>query len=385
MSLERRKGMRKNFWLIAFGLLFLSLSLLNCTRQQDKIRIGVLLPLSGSTASFGQECLKGLQIARDEINGQGGIREKRIELVLADTQGDTQETERAVRTLIYTERVLLVIGEAVSANSLVAAPLCQKAKVPMISPASTNPKLTEVGDYIFRVCFSDPFQGSAMANFARNTLKTKTALIVSDANSEYSRGLAEFFSKRFRELNGTILREIWYVQGENDFTPEIEEILQNRPDCVFVPGYYVDSATLIRQARAKGIKTIFLGGDGWDSPRLFELAGPAIEGSYITTHFSSEDRDSLVQEFVKKYETSYKRKPGAMSALGYDALKVVAQAIEKANIFNRVAIRETLSDTKGVRGVTGTITLDRERNAIKDVVVLKTLKDRFTFVEKVSP
>lgn len=383
--MQTRDWFARSVVCLGLGSILAVFSGLSCAGKQDKVRIGALLPLSGPVASFGQECLKGLQIARDEINAKGGVLGKKIELVLADTEGDPGETEGAVRTLIYTERVPLIIGEVLSSNSLVAAPICQAAKVPLLSPGSTNPRVTQVGDYISRVCFSDPFQGLAMANFARNTLKARTAIVVSDANSDYSRGLAEFFSKRFRELNGEILREIWYVQGATDFSPDIDDIKQFQPDCVFVPGYYIEAALFIKQARDQGIRTTFLGGDGWDSPRLFELGGDAIEGCFITTHFSAQDQDPPVQDFVRKYEASYKEKPGALAALGYDALKVAADAIGRARSLDRTAIRDAVNSTKGVKGVTGTITLDKERDAIKDVVVLKVAGRKFEFVNRVRP
>jgi branched-chain amino acid transport system substrate-binding protein len=366
---------------------FVTLGLFSsCAQHQDRVRIGVLLPLSGPLSSFGQECLTGLQIARDEINAAGGLPSgKKIELVLADTRGDPGETDDAVRTLINVERVPLIIGEVLSSNSLVAASICQSEGVPLLSPGSTNPKVTEAGDYVATVCFSDPFQGLAMATFARNTLKARTAVVVSDANSDYSRDLASHFSRRFRDLNGQVLREIWYVQGATDFAPEIQDIQHYRPDCVFVPGYYIEAATFLKQARAAGVKIPFLGGDGWESPRIFEMAGEALAPSYITSHFSPQDRDSLVQRFVKTYEGTHKSKPTALAALGYDALRVASQAIARAHAPNREAIREAILSTAGFHGVTGTITIGPDRSASKDVFILRGEKGSFAFVSRMSP
>ena len=255
----------------------------------------------------------------------------------------------------------------------------------MITPASTNPQVTQVGDYIFRICFIDPFQGSVMAKFARNTLKADTAAILWDVKSDYSKGLKQFFEETFKQSGGRVVAQPSYSKGDSDFNAQLNSIKQANPDVIFVPGYYTEVGTIARQARDQGMKQPLLGGDGWDSPELFKSAGNALEGSYFSNHYSAESKDPRVQEFIQGYRSKYNKVPDAMAALGYDAAKILAEAIKKAGSTEGQAVRDAIAQTKDFAGVTGTITLNAERNATKPAVVLQIKGKDFKYLETVQP
>ncbi len=256
----------------------------------------------------------------------------------------------------------------------------------MITPASTNPDVTRVGDFIFRICFIDPFQGSVMAKFARNTLKAQKAAILWDVKNDYSKGLKDFFKKTFTEAGGQVVAEPSFSQGDSDFNAQLNSIKGTNPDVLFVPGYYTEVGTIGRQARDMGIRVPLLGGDGWDSPELFKSAGNALEGCYFSNHYSPESQDPRVQDFIKAYQARYNGKtPDAMAALGYDAAKILAEAIKKAGGTEPSALRDALGQTQGYAGVTGNISLDAERNATKPAVVLQVKGKSFKYVETVTP
>ncbi len=257
----------------------------------------------------------------------------------------------------------------------------------MISPSSTNPKVTEVGDYIFRVCFTDPFQGTVVAKFAVEKLNAKTAAIFVDKKSDYSVGLADFFKKAFVERGGTIVEEQSYSSGDIDFKGQLTNIRSKNPDIVMLPGYYTEVGLILKQARELGIKSKFLGGDGWDSPKLFEIGGQALIGSYFSNHYSVEDPDPKVKEFVDKFKKLYNNElPDSMAVLGYDAGMVLVDALNRATSLDRKSIRDALAATKDFRGVTGLITIDSNRNASKAAVVVEvTDGGGLKFVTRVDP
>jgi branched-chain amino acid transport system substrate-binding protein len=353
--------------------------------NSNTIRVGYYGDLTGDTATFGTSTKEGIELAVGEIN-QSPPLGKPIEIFSGDDQGKSDTAVSVVTQLISDNRVVAVLGEVASSNSLAAAPVCQREKVPMITPASTNPQVTQTGDYIFRICFIDPFQGSVMAKFARNTLKANTAAILWDVKSDYSKGLREFFRQTFTELGGKIVGDPSYAKGDSDFNAQLNSIKQAKPDVVFVPGYYTEVGTIARQARDQGIKVPLIGGDGWDSPKLFESAGNALEGCYFSNHYSVESQEPTVQNFIKAYKEKYNGKePDAMAALGYDAAKILADAIQRAGNTEGSAIRDALAQTKDFKGVTGTITLDKDRNATKPAVVLQVKGKEFKFVETVQP
>lgn len=347
--------------------------------------IGYYGDMTGSTATFGTSTKKGIDLAIGEIN-QSPPLGKPLEIRPEDDAGKSEGANTVVTKLVTQDRVAAVIGEVASSNSLAAAPVCQREKVPMITPASTNPAVTEVGDYVFRVCFIDPFQGSVMAKFARTTLKANKAAILWDVKSDYSKGLTKFFKETFTKMGGTIVGEPSYSQGDSDFNAQLNAIKGGHPDVIFVPGYYTEVGTIARQARDQGITVPLIGGDGWDSPKLFESAGTALEGCYFSNHYSPESKDPRVQDFLKAYQAKYPGEtPDAMAALGYDAAKILADALKRAGSTDGDKLRDAIALTKDFPGVTGTITLDAQRNATKPAVVLQVKGKGYKYVDTVNP
>jgi branched-chain amino acid transport system substrate-binding protein len=281
--------------------------------------------------------------------------------------------------------VVAILGEVASSNSLAMAPKAQEAKVPMVSPSSTNPKVTEVGDYIFRVCFIDPFQGFVMARYAHDSLKFTKVAILTDKKSAYSDGLTEVFKQKFTEMGGTIAGVEAYSKGDTDFRAQLTNVKKMKVQGIYLPGYYQDVALITEQARELGIKVPFMGGDGWDSEKLFELGGAAVEGSYVSNHYSADDPTPRVQEFIKKYHAKFGSNPDSLAALGYDSAGVVIEALKRAENATGPELRKAIAETKDYPGVAGTITLDDNRNPVKPAVVLKVEGGKFKYVDTVAP
>ena len=349
------------------------------------IKVGYYGDLSGRTSNFGQSTKNGVMMAADEINKAGGINGRQIQILSEDDEGRPEKAATVVTKLIDQDKVIALLGEVASGNSLAAAPKAQAAKVPMISPSSTNPAVTQVGDYIFRVCFIDPFQGEVMAKFAANTLHAKKAAIMEDFNSPYSRGLTEFFESSFKKLGGQVITKQSYTQGDRDYKGQLTSIRSVNPDVIYVPGYYGEVGVIAKQAKQLGINQPLLGGDGWDAPQLFELGGEALNGDYISNHYSVEDPSPAIQKFVGDFNSRYKIKPDALAALGYDAMRVLADAIKRAGTTNGQKLRDAIAATKDFPGVTGVITINAERNAVKSAVVLKIQDGKFVYQETIKP
>ncbi len=357
------------------------------TTGGDTVKVGVFGDLTGATSSFGQSTKNGIQLAVDEINAAGGVNGKKIELVIEDDQGRPEQAKTVVSKLINQDKVQAVLGEVASTNSLAAAPVAQEAKIPMITPSSTNPKVTEVGDYISRVCFIDPFQGSVMARFSTNTLKAKTAAIMGDVNSDYSKGLSQVFKEEFTKLGGKIVAESSYTQTDADYKGQLTNIRNLNPDVIYVPGYYGNVAIIAKQARELGMNMPLMGGDGWDSPELWKLGGNALKNAYISNHYSADNPAPEIQNFVKNYKAKFNVAPDSLAALAYDSAKVLADALKRAGSADSAKLRDAIAQTKNFPGVTGLITLDEKRNAVKPAVVLELdpSKAGFTFKETIYP
>jgi branched-chain amino acid transport system substrate-binding protein len=349
------------------------------------ILVGEYSSLTGTTATFGQSTDNGIKMAFDEINKAGGVLGKKLAVAVEDDQSKPEEAATAATKLINQNHVVAMLGEVSSSRSLAAAPICQAAGVPMVSPSSTNPRVTQIGNFIFRVCFIDPFQGLVMAKFAANTLKVKKAAILVDVRNDYSVGLQTFFRENFKQLGGQIVSEQSYSEGDSDFHAQLTQIKSAAPEAIYVPGYYTEVGTIARQARELGLTVPLLGGDGWDSPRLFEIGGDALSGCYISNHYSVDDPSPAIQKFVTEYRSRYKQTPDALAALGYDAAKILSDAITRAGSTDGNKIREALGATKDFPGVTGQITIDKDRNAVKPAVVLKIENGKFVYVETVKP
>jgi len=353
--------------------------------SQKEILIGEYGSLTGGIATFGISTKNGSELAFQEINAKGGVLGKQIKLLVEDDQSKPEEAGTVVTKLINQNGVSAVLGHVASSHSLAAAPICQSNQIPMISPSSTNPRVTQVGNYIFRVCFIDPFQGAVMAKFAADTLKLKKVAILVDVRSDYSVGLQTFFRQQFRQLGGEVVVEQSYSQGDSDFRAQLTAIKAANPEAVYLPGYYTEVGTIVHQARELGITVPFLGGDGWDSPKLWEIGGTALNGCYISNHYSTDDPNPAVQKFVADYKAKYGQTPDALAALAYDAARVLAAAIEKAGSTDGPKVRDAIGATRDFPGVTGVISINADRNAVKPAVILKIENGKFLLVETIKP
>jgi branched-chain amino acid transport system substrate-binding protein len=352
----------------------------------NEILVGEFASLTGKEATFGQSSHEGTVLAVEELNAAGGLLGKKIKLVTEDNQSKPGESANAVNKLIAKDGAVAILGEVASSRSLEAAPICQKDGVPQISPSSTNPKVTETGDYIFRVCFIDPFQGTVMANFARKTLKAQKIAIFTDVKSDYSKGLAKFFKEAFTAAGGQIVAELDFNGGDKDFKGQLTSIKGAGPDGVFVPGYYTDAALICIQAKEIGLNVPLFGGDGWESEKLTEIGKQAVEGTYFSTHYSPDAGGPKGKAFVDAYKKRYNGKlPDAMAALGYDSAMILADAMKRADSTEGAKIRDALAATKDYDAVTGKITINAKRDAEKSAVILQVKGGKFAYVETIAP
>ncbi|MFA0757498.1 MAG: hypothetical protein PVTTEEND_001086 [Candidatus Fervidibacter sp.] len=374
--------------LLAYPLAALLLTLTGCRKPEaDVIKIGHFASMTGPTATFGQSTDKGIRLAMDEINRQGGVLGKKIVVITEDDAGKTEEAAAAVQKLITRDRVVAILGEVASSRSIVGGNICEARGIPMISPASTNPKVTQGKKWVFRICFTDDFQGLAMARFCYENLRAKRAAILKDRKNEYSVGLAEFFAKTFEQLGGQIVAHENYQEGDVDFKPQLAKIKAANPDVLFVPGYYTECGLILKQVRRDlGMDLPVTGGDGWDSASLIQEIRGDLEGKgvYFGNHFSPYEQRPEVQEFVKKFRERYGELPDAMAALGYDAARILADAIQRAGSVEPAKIRDAIEQTKDFPGVTGRITIDENHNARKPLLVLQ-IKDGKTKVVATIP
>jgi len=370
--------MRKT--LIALALAALTFS---CGGERNPsgqgIELGFYGALTGPQATFALSGRNGARLAIDEINRTGGVLGKKLSLLSEDDRNEPAEAASAVSKLITQNHVVALIGENASSRTLAAAPIAQSYNVPMVSPSSTNVEVTKKGDYIFRVCFIDPSQGKALALFARQNLKAGTAAILIDSKSDYSVGLAAAFENSFTAAGGKVISQIKYAEGDSDFSAQLTTLTALKPDVLFVPGYYTDAGLIARQARSLGLQSVLLGADGWDSPKLAEIGGAAVEGSYFSNHYSVDDPSPAVRKFVDTYKQAYGAEPDSIAALSYDAARLVADAIQRAGSTEGKRVRDALASTKDFPGVTGNITMDADRNPVKLPVILKVVNGRPTF------
>ena len=349
------------------------------------LKIGEVDPLTGGISQFGIGCHQGIVLAFEELNAEGGVLGEKIDLITEDDQSKPGQSATVVRKLITQDKVVAILGDATSSATLESAPIAQSNKIPMITPSATNPRITEVGDFIFRVCFLDEFQGRVIARFARQNLKAQNVAILTDTKQDYSVDLAKFFKDEFTKLGGTITVEQSYATGDTDFRAQLTSIRAAKPDVIYVPGYYQEVALIVRQGRQIGLKMPFVGCDGWANQALLDVGGKAVDGCYFTNHFSPDDEAPNVKNFVKKYREKYGSIPDTFGALGYDAARLLADAIKRAGTAESSAVRDALAKTANFEGVTGRISFDSDRNASKPGLVV-TIKDgRFEIAEKIEP
>ena len=401
----KSRGMSRT-WIVAAALLALLGA--GCGGSMtDELVIGEYGSLTGNDATFGLSTKAGVEVALDELiaKKEGKIGGLKVREEVEDDRGMAEEAATVVQKLINQDRVIAVLGEVASSRSLAGGPICQQAGVPMISPSSTNPEVTKKGDFIFRMCFLDDFQGWVMAKFAAQDLNLKRVAILKDIKNDYSVGLANYFKQAFESMGGTIVEETSYSAGDADFRAALTSIKARNPQAVIVPGYYTEAGQIARQARELGITVPLIGGDGWESEKLIEIGGEAMNGCFYSNHWALDAPDPRLQEFLKAYREKFKGDPDAIGGLAYDAASVLFQALEtlaaqdpaafrglgssKAGTEERRAacrkIRDLIAATASYTGATGTITLDANRDASKPAVVIEIKDGKKTFRTSIAP
>jgi len=367
--------------LLCFALLFAGLR----ADADEALKIGEVNPITGAIGRYGTTCHQGIQLAIDQANSGGGVLGKKIVLLTEDNQSQAGQTSTIVRKFVTQDKVVAIVGDLTSSATLEGGPIAQAAKIPMVTPLATNPKVTEIGDYIFRVCFIDEFQGRVMARFALENLKAKKAALLTDTKQDYSVGLSGFFKDTFVSGAGRVVREQSYSSGDTDFRAQLTSIKAAGPEVVFVPGYYPEVGIILKEARLLGITVPFIGCEAWDSPTLLQVAGKAADGCYFSNQFSAGDPSPAVQEFAKVYRDKFGNLPDNFAALGYDAANVVLDAVKRAGSTSPSAVRDAIAQTKDFAGVSGQITIDTQRNASKPAVILAIKDQQVQYFEKINP
>jgi branched-chain amino acid transport system substrate-binding protein len=352
----------------------------------EPIKIGQYGAFSGKEAAFGISARKGVMLAFEETNAAGGVLGRPVQLISEDNQSKAGESATIAKKFTSRDKVVAVLGGNPSTNSLEAAPVLQHAKIPMIAISSTNPRVTEIGNYIFRVCFIDPFQGSVLAKFATDTLHAKRAGILTSVNNAYSVGISKVFREKFTATGGVIAAEQRHSEGDKDFRAQLTALKNANVDVIFHSGNYTEGALICIQARQLGFKGPIFGGDAWEAPQLIELGGAAVEGTYYSTHASPDSTAPEMQNFIKKYRARWNDEtPDSIAALGYDAALLLFDSLRRAGTTESAPLRDAIAQTEDFPGATGRITIDAQRNANKSAVILTTKNGRFEFVETVNP
>lgn len=387
--------MRKNIIVVLSLVLVLVLGLItsgcnNLIKNDKEIILGANYEMTGALAAVAKQTVNGINLAIKQTNEQGGVLGKQIKLIIADNKSEPSESANAITKLIKNDNVKLVFGSVASSNVLATVQIAHDSKIPLITATATNPSVTmeqdQVRPYVFRTCFIDPFQGEVMANFAAKSLQAKTAVMYIDSSSDYSKGLAKIFAEKFIANGGMIIGEESFLQKDQDFKSTLTKIKAINPDVVFIPAYYEEVGKIIRQAREIGIKSQLIGTDGWDDPKLIEIAGlSAVEGTFFSNHYSPQDQDPKVVEFVKAYKAEYNQEPSALAVLGYDCALVVIDAIKRAGSDDPEKIRQALEETKKLQITTGLLSIDNNHNPIKSAVVVEIKNGQQIFKEKINP
>jgi branched-chain amino acid transport system substrate-binding protein len=371
---------RVTVWVGLSALLFFIVP--NCFAE---IKIGAVSCLTGALSTFGVSSIQGARLAVEEINAAGGVLGQPIQLIVEDNGSKAGETSTITRKFISQDKVAAILGDLTSSATMEGAPLAQVAKIPLLTPSATNVAITQVGNYIFRSCFIDSFSGKIMAKFALDRLKAKQAIVMTDVKQDYSVGLTEAIRQYFSESGPGIAKTFSYSSGDTDFRTQLTGIRMAHPDVVFIPGYYTEVALILRQARQLGITCPFVGGEGWDSPALVQVAGKAAEGNYYTNHFSASDSEPRVQKFVRTYRAKYGALPDALAALWYDGARLLAHAVQQAGSPEPAKIRDALAATHDFEGVTGRISIDENRNAAKSGVILMIDNGEPKMMQQITP
>ena len=354
----------------------------------DTIKVGANFELTGNVANYGNATLEGLQLAIDEANEAGGINGKKIELVSVDDKSEAAESINAATKLISDDDVKVIVGPATTGRVLAETQTATDAKVPIIAPCATSPEATvengKVKPYVFRSCFIDPQQGEVMATFAAKELKAKTAVIYVDNSSDYSKNLAKVFKEKFEAAGGKVVMEEAFLQKDQDFKATLTKLKTANADVMFVPAYYEEVGKIVKQAREMGINSAILGTDGWDDTKVVDIAGAdALNNTFFSTHYS--EKDAEVQGFIEAYKKKYNHAPNVFAALGYDAGKMLVDALKRAGSNDTEKIREALEATKDLKVGTGTISMDKNHNPIKTAVILEMKNGEKELKAKIAP
>ncbi len=357
----------------------------------NEIKIGANFELTGGVANFGKQTLNGIQMAVKEVNAAGGVLGgKKIVVVVADNKSEPAEATNAITKLITQDKVVAVLGPVTSTNVLATVQVAQDNKIPVLTATGTNEKITvdggKVRPFAFRACFIDPFQGRVMANYASKTVKAKTAVIYVDSSSDYSKGLSQSFEATFTQNGGKILGKEAFLAKDQDFKATLTKIKAMNAEVIFIPAYYEEVGKIVKQARELGITVPMLGTDGWDDPKVVEIAGAAaLNNTYFSNHYSSQDKDPNVVKFVEAYKKEYNQEPSALAALGYDSGLMIIDAIKRAGAADSVKIKDALEQTKNLQVSTGILTIDSNHNPVKSAVVIEMKDGKQSFKEKVNP
>jgi len=374
----------KSYVLSAAVAAILAGTFLSCAKKSTEIIIGGVAPLTGEAATFGASTKNGFDLAIEEWNAKGGIDGKMLKLAFADDKGDPAEGATVFTKLIQQDKAVAILGPVMSKVALAGAPICQAASIPMMASTATNAKVTLVGDYVFRACFIDDFQGVVGAKFAFNELKTKKAACIFDVGNDYTKGLSEFFKKQYTEMGGEVVAFEGHATGTTDFKAQLTKIIAAKPEALYVSDYYNDAALIAKQARELGFKGPMIGGDGWDSPKLSEIGGAAIEGGFFTNHYAADDTTPMVQDFVKKYKGKFGAEPDALAVLAYDGAYLVFDAIKRAGKLDGPSIKAALA-AADMQVVSGHVKFDANRNPVKSAVIVEVKNGKFVYRATVNP
>jgi len=381
---------------LMLAVMLMVLSFAGCKKSEsakdsNTIKVGLDYELSGAVATYGQSLVAGIELAFEEINKNGGVLGKQIETVKADNKSDTAESANVASKLATRDKVVAILGPATSGNTKAAAPIAIQNKVPLISASATADDVTvdsngKVREYVFKTCFSDSFQGVIMAQFAAGDMAKKNAALLVDSTSDYSKGLAKNFKETFTKAGGTVITEQAYQAKDTDFKAVLTKIKGSNPDVIYLPGYYEEVGLIVKQARSLGLNVPILGGDGYESPKLVELAGKtALNEVYFTNHYSSKDTTPEVTKFKTAFKTKYGKEPDAFNALGYDLAYFLADGLKRAGVADPLKLKDALASTKDFKGITGTISIDANHNPVKSITILQEKDGEPVFLKKLEP
>lgn len=351
----------------------------------DTINIGAIGPLSGAASTYGQSVKNGAELYLEEVNNAGGIDGRKLSLIFEDDEANPDKAIQAFNKLVDNDKVPVILGGVTSGATNAIAPQATARSVPMLTPTGTEPNITNNGgEFMFRGCFVDSFQGVTLADYTINTLKQKTAAVLYNKDSDYSKGMADAFKAEFEKQGGKITEYLTYNEGDNDFNAQLTKLKGTNPEALLLPDYYTKVGTIAKQARDMGIKAQLLGGDGWESEELTKLGGTAVNGALYLNHYYSGDADETIANFVKAYKEKYNQEPDAFAALAYDSTKIIVEALKSAGSTDSVAIKDALLKTE-LTGVTGKITFGNDRSAVKGASVIKVNGEKKELVDKVNP